>query len=101
MKYYDLKTDYGKYKVRIEKRNYEYSGALALVLITDKEELFATMTVNLCGYSLEENETFIDTNNCYWAEKFIKENHLGKKTDIVGHSGFCTYPLYEIDLENI
>ena len=101
MKYYDLKTDFGRYKVRIEKETYEYSGGLAIALITDEDELFAVMTVNLGGYCLDDNEAFVDTNNCYWAERFIKDNNLGKKTEFTGHSGYCEYPLYEFDLSKI
>ena len=43
----------------------------------------------------------IDTNNCEWAEKFIKENELGTPTGIMGYSGFCEYPLYLFDTSKI
>ena len=80
--------------------HYSNNDSLAICLETDEGEPFDTITVNLMESSfIGENQAFIDTNNCSWAEKFIKKYKLGKPTGIMGYSGYCSYPLYEFNLE--
>lgn len=96
-------TAYGKtYEVRLIKNKY-YNGNLAISV--DYYDIdfhawmpFATLTVNLDFEYLENDEAYIDTNNCEWAEEFIRENELGTLTDDVARSGFCVYPKYKFDL---
>ena len=90
-KYYDLRG----YKVRVEFTKYFYNKALAVVLTTDKEEPFATLSVNLeASDFIDKKSAYIDTNNCSWAEKFLQENNIAEFTGMYGQIGFCTYPLY-------
>lgn len=90
-KYYDVRG----YKVRVEFTKYFYNKALAVVLTTDKEEPFATLSVNLeASDFIDKKSAYIDTNNCSWAEKFLQENNIAEFTGMYGQSGFCTYPLY-------
>lgn len=101
-KFYDLKG----YKVKAIQCRYYYGKGLGISLITNKNEPFATMTVNLdddvCGDKPHNKDlAYVDTNNCSWAEKFIQENNLGKKTGEFGYSGFCIYPLYKFYLDKI
>ena len=44
---------------------------------------------------------YIDTNNCPWAENFLVDNDFGLPTGEYKVSGFCIYPLYQLDLERI
>lgn len=44
---------------------------------------------------------YIDTNNCSWAEDFLVDNDFGLPTGEYKASGFCIYPLYQLDLEKI
>lgn len=103
MKYYEVKS-YGKtYNVRIETSKYTTNKTLALPLITEEGEPFANLTVNIMDSMIWADDTcaFVDTNNCPWAEEFIAENGLGEYMGIRGASGFCTYPLYKFNLEEI
>lgn len=94
-------TDFGTYDVNIHKTAYRNNGALAIVLDSPTEGPFATLTVNLDGPKPPANYAFVDTNNCPWAEAFIKANKLGKPIGMVGYSGYCQYPLYEFDLSKL
>lgn len=95
------------FKCRIEKNIYAINGNLALSLVDVKtKEPILSLTVNLPGYFLEKNTSFVDTNNSPESIKIIKKYKLGEqvyngKFPIIGMSGFCTYPLYKFDLERI
>ncbi len=93
----------GRVPVRLEINSYMNNGRLYIGL-TEAEgeypEPFADMTVNIdgpcppyCGY--------VDINNCPELEEFIEKNGLGEFTDMVGHSGFCQYPLYMFNAEKL
>lgn len=65
-------------------------------------EPYANLTVNLVDETIpfdtdEVAYGFVDTNNWPEGEEFIKRFGLGEKTEFVGHSGYCTYPLYRFD----
>lgn len=95
-----VKTFYGEYEVSIETARY-VNGNLAIQLY-DKEDgcPFASVTTNL-DTILAENWAFIDTNNCPWAEDFLTEYDLGKPTGYAMPSGFCIYPIWEIDIDKL
>lgn len=77
-----------------------YNGNLAIqVLSEDKEyggwEPWCSLTVNLPGFMLDNNQAFLDTNNC--SKEIIDwvfNNRYAKKI-ATRQSGFCTYPLVE------
>lgn len=95
-------TDFGTYDVNIHKTLYRDNGNLAIVLDSPTEGPFATLTVNLVNYGkLPEGYAFLDTNNCPWAERFVKLNELGEDTGLSGASGYCTYPLYKFDMQKL
>ena len=92
------------YEIAIDVEHYTYGGGLALCLSCkegDTFEPYVTLTVNLAEYPTEKNLAFVDTNNFPEAERFIADNKLGKPTGRYGRSGFCRYPEYEFDLEEI
>lgn len=107
MKQYTLETEYETYRdITISTDKYRFGGSLAIELGSESEGPFATLTVCLeddlgLPYFLNEDEAFVDTNNCPWAEKFIKDNGLGEPTGKVARSGFCTYPLYRFNLKKL
>ena len=78
---YKVETEFGTYDVSIETSTYYYGGNLSISLITEK--------------------SFVDTNNCPWAEKFISDNKLGRPTGIKAASGYCVYPQYRFDMEKL
>lgn len=48
-----------------------------------------------------DNISFLDTNNCKWGEEFAEKYKLGKPTGVYQRSGFCEYPLYEWDINEL
>lgn len=96
-------NSYGhSYDVSIKASSYAVDGTLALMLI-DNEDFspFAVLTVNLQDDLVFGNYAYVDTNNCPWAEEFIKENKLGVPTGLVGFGGYCEYPLYKFDMDKV
>lgn len=88
------------YKVKTHIGNYRSNNNLAISLITDIGEPFATLTVNI--NTLEDDYlASVDTNNCPWAEDFIKDNKLGTPTGMYQKSGWCSYPVYRFDLDEV
>ena len=67
----------------------------------ENEGPFAVLTKNLINISDFGNYAYIDTNNCPWAENFIKEFNLGTKTKQLRTSGYVEYPLYKLNMEEI
>lgn len=93
----------GKVPVKLEVNSYMNNGRLYIGLTEtggEYPEPFADVTVNIdapcppyCGY--------VDTNSCPGLEEFIVKNGLGEFTDMIGHSGFCQYPLYMFHAEKL
>ena len=82
-----------------------YNGNLAIRLDYFDEDLqgwlpFVNLTVNFEN-KLSEDQAYVDTNNCPWAEEFIEEYQLGEDTGRIKMSGYCFYPLYRFNLEKI
>jgi hypothetical protein len=103
-KVYKVDIDFGcgdvySAKLKLHTTTYRNNGTLA-VYATEGNEDFADITVNLPDsmFVCDEKTAFVDTNNCPWAEKFLKENGIAKPTGDYGHSGWCSYPLYEFNL---
>lgn len=99
-----VKTLYGEYEVSLEVAYY-MNGNLAIQLY-DKEDgcPFAIITTNTDVVLESPNDgitefALIDTNNCPWAEDFLKSYHLGWNTGEYVPSGFCEYPIWELDAE--
>lgn len=95
-------TDYFGTEIMVipYRKKYAYKNNLAIYLETDDGEPYAQLTVNL-GTKLGKDLAFVDTNNCPWAEEFIKTYELGEPMGAYGSSGFCTYPLYRFRLDKI
>lgn len=83
--------------------SYESGGGLAVIVMevdeNGNEEMFDVITVNLPFGWAGENQAYIDTNNCSWAEKMLKKMKLAKPTGDYCGSGYCKYPLYEFNLK--
>ena len=101
MKTYTLRTEYANYNVVIRKTQYANNGNLALLLETPDGEPVANLTVNLPDEILASNCAYLDTNNLPEAEWFVQSNGLAKPTGEYGNSGYCSYPLYEFDLDKL
>jgi hypothetical protein len=99
-----VKTLYGEYEVTLEVARYT-NGNLAIEL-NDAEDgtPFATITTNTGDVFKSNNDgiteyALIDTNNCPWAEDFLREYCLGSETGEYIPSGFCLYPIWEINMD--
>ena len=93
--FYSIPTE-----VTIRLGKYGSNDTLAISLWCD-EGPFARLTVNLPYDKPSIPLAYVDTNNCPWAAEFIEKYKLGKDTGVLGHSGFCAYPLYDFDLERL
>ena len=92
-------TYYGKtYELYIEKGVY-YNDNIALQLYDRAEGPFAALTVNIerlpAGYAA------IDTNNFEEAEDIIEKYNLGTDTGKSVLSGYCIYPVYQLNMSEI
>ena len=61
---------------------------------------YARLTVCL-DVEAGEGMAYIDTNNCPWAPSFIDKYRIGKPTNRTRVSGFCVFPLYKLDMDQI
>lgn len=90
-----------EYDVTIRSASYAVNDNYAVILTETTGEPFATLTVNLENSKLTKGYAFVDTNNCPWAEEFIKENNLGEFTGATRQQGYCVYPLYRFNTDKI
>lgn len=97
------------YKVRVKVSSYVTNDALAIGLECWEEEYnywapFCVLTKNM-GAAIpttpEKNLCAIDTNNCPFVEDFIKEYELGKPAGFSVSSGFCNYPVYQMNIDRL
>lgn len=101
MKRVTVKTQFATYNdCWLQTDHYLADNSLAIDIVNSDDHI-ARITTCLDRLAVHEDEAFVDTNNCPWAEDFIKEYGLGEPTGYRGASGFCTYPLYKFNLEKI
>lgn len=85
----------------LEARSYSYNDRLALLVQSWSQGPMAVLTVNLADEPVSGMRAFLDTNNVPDATSLVERLGIGEDTGIRGKSGYCTYPLYEFDLEKI
>lgn len=74
---------------------------VALSIFCD-EGPFADLTVNIDGIErFPKNFSCIDTNDFPQGTMLAEQLGIGKPTEYVLRSGFCTYPVYEFDMDKI
>lgn len=99
---FPLHTEFGDVEVILIKEEYANDGSLAIeVMEVENGEVtdsFTTLTTYVNPFLQSDTQAFVDTNNNPWAEKFIKENRLGKFAGKRCGGGFCLYPLYTFDV---
>ena len=99
-----IETFFGTYNCKLSMQKYSNNGNTAIRILSKNEEFdfwepFAMLTVNF--KKLSEDYAYLDTNNCPWAEELMEEYNLGEPTDIFEMSGWCVYPMYKLNLEEI
>lgn len=94
-----VKTNFGEYDVYPVIGKYG-NGNLAIQLFdSEDDEPFATLTTNIVD--LPYKLATIDTNNCPWAEDFLNAYGLIVDEWFPIMSGYCTYPVYQLDLQKL
>lgn len=92
------------YPVTLRFTRYTNNQTLAVQLVQASGHVLgvtlATITVNLSGPTQNDTHAFLDTNNCPWVEEFLRDNDIAKPVGVNMRSGFCTYPLYEFNLDS-
>ena len=99
-----MKTKVHNTDVTVLRSTYRNNNTLAVFLnAVEDGEMYAVITVNIddSDFLCDDHTAFVDTNNCPWAEQFIKDNKIGEPTGYYGNSGYCMYPLYVFDTEKL
>lgn len=99
MKTLKVKTRFGEYECHINLGKYT-NGNTCLSLSTIDGLPFANITVNL-GDVRGVDYAFLDTNNSPFSQYLMKEYKLGEYADFNQISGWCVYPLYKLNLDEI
>ena len=85
-------------------RTYYNNNNLAIEIICwneeDGYEPFAMLTVNT-QTKLPANQAAVDTNNFPEAIQLIEEYRLGIPTGDYVYSGYCKYPVYEFNIQEL
>jgi hypothetical protein len=90
-----------KNRITFEVHKYAYGNGLAIVMNCE-DGPYATLTVNLEDEPTSGDRAFVDVNNLSpEILTWIKKNNLGLPTGRQGFSGYCIYPEYEFNLEEI
>ena len=102
MKRFDLKTQNRTYKdCSFLIGRYLVDGSLAIMIYNNTDGPITRLTVCIPDSELDEDEVALDTNNCPWAIDFIKSHNFGYPTGRTLQSGYCTYPVVYLDIEEL
>lgn len=97
-----IKTEFRMYEgAYLKIGNYLADDSLAIEAWNRKDGCIARLTVCLNDFFLEENEAYVDTNNCPWVMDFIKEYQLGHESGHMRKSGYWAYPAVKFDLNRL
>jgi len=95
-----VNTGHEEFDVEVVLESYANNHNVAIELVDTGDFMsFATITTNI--EKLPKGYACIDTNNYPWATDFLVENDLGYPTGTYMVSGFCTYPIYELNLDKM
>lgn len=91
--------------ITFELDRYASGGGLAIVMNCHDDgwkEPYGVLTVNLEDHPTYGSRAYVDTNNLGdEILQWITDNNLGQPTGEIGYSGFCVYPEYEFNLDEI
>ena len=90
--------EFGDEKLTIKLGKY-YNGNTAIQLYTESSEPFTTLTVNICD--MPKDEVCLDVNNFPDGIELMKKYELGIFTGNVVYSGFCSYPVFYLNMNNV
>lgn len=100
----ELKTHFGTTEnVTLTVNTYVDNNSLYVGMTTIEDgfpELYGDVTVNLLS-SMPPYCAFVDTNNMPELEDFLVKNGIAEFTGLAQTSGFCSYPLYQFNVEKM
>lgn len=95
-----IKTTHGEFAVKLVLNRYANNDNLMVALKeADSGAPFCNVSVNLG--QMPENCICVDNHNCPALPAFLEENKIGKSFGISMCSGYCAYPVYELDMDYI
>ena len=83
--------------VEVKAETYRNNNTLALTLNYEDGDR-DVVTVNLNSLFQSDSMVFLDTNHYPDIERWIRQNGLGIAMNVSERSGFCSYPLFSINL---
>lgn len=101
MKTYEYISPYDSSRHTVELKPVAYSDNEHFgLMLLENGSLYATVTVNLPESTFfERNIQFVDENNMPGIGKWLEDNGIATNTGYAAQSGFCTYPLYEFNID--
>lgn len=102
MKTFDINTPWNTtHGCFLTKNTYLNNQHVALDIFCE-DGPFAGLTVNIDGIErFPKNFSCIDTNDFPQGTMLAERLGIGKPTEYALRSGFCTYPVYEFDMDKI
>ena len=100
---FDVKTEYATYSNCIlEVNRYANNDHIAISIFSLDEGPIAGLTVNIDGIERRDADcACVDVNNFPEAIRVIQELGIGKYLGYELVAGWCSYPVYEFDLNKI
>lgn len=93
------------YEIAFKLSNYCDNGVLAIVVYEYTSYgcayQYGVASVNIDDMIFGVNQTYIDENNNPGMTQFLVDNGLVTPTGYIGRSGYCQYPLVEVNIEEI
>ena len=100
----ELKTQFGTTEnVTLTVNTYVDNNSLYVGMATAEDgfpEPYGDVTVNLLS-SVPPYCAFVDTNNMPELEDFLVKNGIAEFTGLMQKSGYCSYPLYQFNVEKM
>lgn len=100
----ELKTQFGTTEnVTLTVNTYVDNNSLYVGMTTAEDgfpEPYGDVTVNLLS-SVPPYCAFVDTNNMPELEDFLVKNGIAEFTGLMQKSGYCSYPLYQFNVEKM
>lgn len=98
----DLITDFGSYRnIELRAGHYSYDMSLAVFIFDRFEGCIAKITTCLDDQTLQEDEAYVDSNNCPWAKDFLIKNNIATELNKYKQSGYCEYQAFKFNTSKL